>query len=67
MLILGVLTVLVEKTQNLVKTVVDLSVKAWNLDNNAVVGQAIYKRIGDAPDLLKFTAVILICWQGDRR
>lgn len=20
-----------------------------------------------APDLLKFTAVILICWQGDRR
>ncbi len=37
----------------------------WSIVFPLALGTGLANR--HAPDLLKFTAVILICWQGDRR
>jgi len=45
-IVVSIATCLVEDAQHHVKTVVDLAMKTWNLNNNAVVRQAIDERVG---------------------
>ena len=58
---------LVEDTQHTVQPVVDAAMKAGNLHNDAVVGQALHKRIGHAlRHLMAFVVVGLVLHIEDR-
>ena len=58
---------LVEDTQHTVQPVVDAAMEAGNLHNDAVVGQALHKRIGHAlRHLMAFVVVGLVLHIEDR-